>query len=81
MSAAEVRVGIKPTTEIETRGAYLDIGEDVTIAFGDTWRPDWRRSALEAIDHLTERLDTLRGQIGEDLAVRRGVPEYREPGL
>ena len=76
MSAVEVRLDINPTTKIETRGAYLDIGEDVTIAFGDTWRTDWQTTALEAIDHLTERLDTLREQIGEGVAARVGA--YQE---
>ena len=61
---------IKPTTDIAVRSeraAYLDIDDDVTLTFGDAWRTDWRSSALEAIDHLAERLDWLRREVAEGM--------------
>lgn len=72
MSGVEVRVDVRATTEIERRsghmaGAYLDIGEDVTITFGDAWRSDWRPSALTAIDNLAEALDLLRRDVAEGM--------------
>lgn len=82
MSAAEVRVDIRATTPIDKRsghvaGAYLDIGEDVTLTFGDAWRSDWRPSALAAIDNLAEALDLLRRDVAEGM--QRPRPDLADP--
>lgn len=71
--SVDVRVDIKPTTDIEARlshGAYLDIDDAVTLTFGDGWRSDWRPSALDAIDHLADRLDALRSAVADGRTVR-----------